>query len=244
MTAQTYAQIQAICGQALTRQAGPAITSFDALFTAEFPSAISYAENRIYREMPALAERASNASVSTANGVRTISFASLNPPLLVPEQLNLIVAGSRIQFYRTSLDFLNAYWPVTATVVTPSLTSQYGRYFTMQDAYTAIIAPTPDATYTAEIVGLFLPASLSATNTTTYLSNVYPELLTAGILVFLTGALTRNFGSQADEPQSAQSWEHQFQELLEAAKDEERRRRGLLPDFPTIPPPPQQGASA
>lgn len=238
MTAQTWTSLKKTVALALTQQQGLDLDTYGALFEAQFPQATSYAENRIYREIPMLAQRRADASLSTSSGDRTLDMSALSPPVLVVEQVSLITPastsnpalGTRVPYASVSLDFINMVWPVQATTQAPSLAWQGGRYFALQDAYTVVLAPTPDGVYFAEITGLFSPTPISAGNPSTYLSEVYPELLEAGCLVFLTGALTRNFGAQADEPKSAVSWEAQFRTLLQAAQGEERRRRGLLPD--------------
>jgi hypothetical protein len=103
----------------------------------------------------------------------------------------------------------------------------------MRDAFVMVISPTPDNAYTAEITGLFQPTPISEENPTTYLSTYYPDLLEVAILIFLAGALQRNFGAQSDDPRQAQAWEGQYQILVAGAKSEEMRRRGLSPDMPT-----------
>lgn len=237
MTTSTYATLKESTAIAFTQQTGLDLTTYGATFEAQFPNAISYAETRIYTEFPWLNERGTSLLYATTSGSRKID--ATGSTLILVEQLNLITPagqndpalGTRIPYAMASLDFINAVWPVEATTVTPSLTYQGGRYWAMLDAQTIVYAPTADAAYRAEIVGLFQPVSLSASNTTTYLSQFYPQLLQAGMCVFLSGALTRNFGAQADESGQAMAWESQFKMLLGAARDEERRRRGLAPDF-------------
>jgi hypothetical protein len=247
MTAQTYASIKQTVAIALTQQAGVDLTTYGATFEAQFPQAISYAETRIYQEIPMVAARTRDASLVTVAGDRRVSMAGLAQPFVVPEELYLITPalqtnpslGTRVRFDLVSVDFINFVWPNTPTTVTPSLSYQGGRYWALETNATILLAPTPDAVYTVDIIGLVQNTPLSADNTTTYLSTFYPALLEAGCLVFLAGALTRNFGAQSDEPQQAQSWESQFMKLLAAARYEEARRRGLAADMPV-----QQKAAA
>ena len=88
-----------------------------------------------------------------------------------------------------------------------------------------VFSPTTDKAYTAIIFGTFQVTPLSSGNPSTYLSNIYPDLLQAACMVFLTGALTRNFGAQADDPKMAVAWEEQYKSLLEGAVLQEQRRR-------------------
>lgn len=242
MAALNWTQLQQACAIALTRQQGAVINTYDTLFTTMFPFATSYAEDRINQEIPLLGNRQTvTAASATSSGQQDIAwtlFNSAGATLSVPEQLFIQNGGTNVPYTETSYDFIRVFWPVSATTVTPSLAYQGGRYWAAKDTTSLTVAPSPDGVYGVQVTGIYYPAPISAGNPTTYLSTNYPDLLTAGCLVYLSGALNRNFGAQADEPRMAVSWETQFQTLLAAAKDEERRRRGLKPDVPMPPPPP------
>lgn len=239
MTAQTYATLKKSTAIAFTQQQGIDLTTYSATFEVQFDEGISYAETRIYSEFPWLAARQTNTLYVTTAGSRTIDLSGSG--LMVPEQFNLIIpaatsdpaAGTRVPYAWASIDWIDSFWPTEASVVAPSLSYQGGRYWTLLDNQTAVYAPTAGAAYRLELRGLFQPAPLASVGTTTtYLSTYYPELLQAGICIFLAGGLTRNFGAQADETGQAMSWESQFVKLLAAARGEEVRRRGLQPDIP------------
>ena len=247
MVGQTWTSLQQSCAIAMGRLPNPVPASpvYDSLFVAQFPLATSYAETRIYHEIPFIASYLEDTSATTTAGSRIISLASTPLPLVSLEQIRLVVptatalpAGTMVPFDRVTLDFIDRYWPVEGATLTPSLTSQYGRYWALINDRTVAIAPTPDAAYQVKAGGLYQPAPISATNPSTYLSVSYPDLLQAGICVFLAGALNRNFGAQADESGQAMSWEALFQKELAPARAEEMRRRGLVPDSPMPPAPP------
>jgi len=67
------------------------------------------------------------------------------------------------------------------------------KYYAMWKETTIIMAPTPDQAYNVQLSYIYTPDHLSATNTTTYLSDNVPELLLYGTLVeaygFLKGPL-------------------------------------------------------
>jgi len=227
----------------------PATPVYDSLFLAQFPLATSYAEARIYHEMPFIASYAEDTSASTTAGSRLINLSATTLPLVTLEQIRLVVptssvlpAGTMVPFDRVTLDFIDRYWPVEGATLTPSLTSQYGRYWALVSDRTVAIAPTPDAVYQVKAGGLYQPAPISASNPSTYLSQQYPDLLQAGICMFLAGALNRNYGAQSDESGQAMSWEAVFQKELAPARAEEMRRRGLAPDMPMPAPPPSIAA--
>lgn len=247
MTSQTWTSLQSTL-LANTVKAQPVGGSYDAAivppdFANIFPQAVSYAENRIYRDLVLLATRQQNTTLTTMAGSRTVSLAAMaNPaggPIIVPEGFALVtpagdapVAGTRVPFDAATLDLIDQFWPTESATVTPSVNSFLPRLWALRDASTIVFAPTADAAYVIEITGLFQPTPMSANNPTTYLSTVYPELLEAACMIWLTGALLHNFGSQADDPKSAVSWEAQYQTLMASARMEEERRRGLRPDIP------------
>lgn len=241
MTPYTYATLQAQL-LANTVKAQPPYTTAPPDFAQEYPRSIAYAEQRIITDIPLLANRQQNTSLLTTGGSRTLSLASMvnnaGGPIIVPEGMALVVAGTRVPFDMASLDVIDIVWPVESLTVTPSIVDLASpRYWALRDANTIVYCPTADGAYTAEITGLFQPLTMSVTNTTTYLGNTYPALLEAACMVFLAGALLKNFGSQSDNPAQTMSWEHLYQQLMATAKAEELRRRGLAPERPSQPQP-------
>lgn len=241
MTAQTFSTLQATM-LANVVKAQPPYNVVPPDFAQIFSHALSYAETRIYTDIPLIANRQQNSSLMTSPGSRTIPLAgmvnTLGGPIILPEGFSLIANGARVPFDFASLDVIDLIWPVESVVVAPSI-SDWGvpRYWAMRDDHTIVYCPTADASYVAEITGLFQPTPMSATNPTTYVGNIYPQLLEAGCMVWLTGALLHNFGSQSDNPQRAMSWENTYQTLMHTAKAEEFRRRGLAPEHPSQPAP-------
>jgi hypothetical protein len=94
----------------------------------------------------------------------------------------------------------------------------------MKDQWTIILGPAPSAPYNIEILGTIRPVPLSPTNSQTFLTQYLPDLFTAASMVFMSG-YQRDFGSQSDNPQQAQSWENQYQLLFKSANAEEMRKR-------------------
>ena len=88
-----------------------------------------------------------------------------------------------LQFRDTS--FMSEFNPTGATGVP--------KYYSWWDQDTIVMAPTPDATYTIQLNYVLKPTGLSATTTTTYLSQQFPNGLLYACLVeaygFLKGPL-------------------------------------------------------
>lgn len=232
MAVQTWASIMQSCIVMLS-QAPPPYNNIPPDFVALFPQATSYAEERIYNEMVPLNQRTLNTSLTTIPAQRTLPLVGASQTIVTVEQFGLVypsgvtdpALGTVIYFDAGSLDVINLIWPQQSVTVDPSLAAWIGRYWCLQDAQTLVFSPPGPLGYTAAITGTFAPIPISEANATTYLSTFYPALLEAGCMVYLTGGLLRNFGSQADDPKMAMSWETQFKTLMSSAQLEEQRRR-------------------
>ena len=96
-------------------------------------------------------------------------------------------------------DGVSAYTTITAGVASP---------------YTI----TPSQNVTSRTIYAYVAGN------TTQLTNFFPDLFIAASMIFASG-YQRDFGSQSDNPQQAQSWESQYQTLIKSASTEEARKR-------------------
>ena len=232
MATQTWTTLQNSLAAMLSQAPSP-YTVLPADFVTLFPQATSYAEGLIYRDLVPLNERAQNTSLTTTAASRTLSLTPTSQLVLSVEGFSIIypatttnpALGTRYPFGATSLDVIDIIWPQESVTMDPSQADWIGRYWAMRDDKTIVFSPTLNGAYTVELTGNFAPVPISASNPTTYLSIVYPELLQAACMVFLTGALLRNYGSQSDDPKMALSWKGQYQDLLSSAVSEDQRRR-------------------
>jgi hypothetical protein len=262
VAALTWSTLQTTLQAIIARTPAP-WTFSDPAFNQLFPQSTSYAENRIYHEMPVLAQRDQDTSLTTTSGSRSISLHGTALPIVVPERLALITPsgstlanGTQVPFIPVSLDFIDLWWPNQSLTWAPA--SALAAYWCIQGGVSGadfispnvVIAPTPDAAYKVVLTGLFQQEAISEDNPQTYLSTVYPECMLAACMIFLSGALLRNYGSagapsQPDEAGMPIHWEGQFGRLIESAKAEEMRRRGQgalpftqPPSAPGMPGPP------
>lgn len=235
MAAQTWDSIQTTL-LAATVKAQPPYGIAPPDFAAMLPQATSYAEGRIFTDIPMLGHRQSNTSLSTVAGNNTLDLLTmtntLGGPIIVPESFYLITPDGKAPFLRSSTFVINSVWPNSTDMATPSPLSFLPAYWAMIDNHTIIYAPTADAAYSVQIDGLYQPTPISPTQQTTYVSTTYPALLESACMVFLSGWLLHNYGPKASNPEQARSFEADYQALMEPAKAEEIRRRGLMPDFP------------
>lgn len=232
MAAQTWTTLQTSLMVMLEQGSAP-YNVIPSDFATLLPQATSYAEQRIYREMVPLNERGENTAFTTTAGLRYVSLTGAAQAVLSVESFALIYpagtttasAGTRILFDAASLDVIDIVWPQSSVTMDPSQADWIGRYWAMLDDHTIVFSPTVGAAYTILLTGNFAPVPISVTNPTTYLSTIYPELLQAACMVWLAGALQRNFGASADDAKMALSWESTYKELLASAVAEEQRRR-------------------
>lgn len=193
-------------------------------FVNIFPRSIEYAENRINREIVFVADRVEETTLAFTANSRELNLSGGTPIVIVVEGLAAVSGGARYTFHPGSLDLIDVIWPDPTLAV--DLTTYVGElYWAQKDADTIVVSPTPNASLAAVVTGIFRPAYISATNTTDYISDNYPELLVAACMIFMSGYV-RNFGAQADTPKMAQSWEEQYKTLYMSAALEEQRRRG------------------
>lgn len=87
-----------------------------------------------------------------------------------------------------------------------------------------LLGPTPDIAYTFSAYATERQATLSATNTTTFISTQLPDLFWAATMIFFAG-YNRNFGALSDDPRQAVSWSAEYQRLLKSAAVEEARKK-------------------
>jgi hypothetical protein len=107
-----------------------------------------------------------------------------------------------------------------------SFTANRGQpqYFVPFNDNLFLVGPFSDATYYVEIVGTYRPASLSSTNTTTFISLYLPDVFIMASMIYIS-AYQRNFGRANDDPQMAITYESQYQALLKSAMMEENRKK-------------------
>lgn len=218
----------------------------DALFTSILPSIIDYAEQRCYTDLNLLATTvADTSSTVTAN---TRSFTLPVPAggyFLTLQYINIatpagssVISGQRNSVSPASRRMIDYLYPYETSQTTPSVPVLYA----MQTDTIIILGPAPDAAYAIEVIGTIRPTALSSANTTTILSTYFPQLLITASMVFASG-YQKNFGSQADDPKMAVSWESQYISLLRSAQTQEVRKK-YNQTFPgTLQTPPTSGGT-
>lgn len=201
------------------------VSQTDSNFVAILPMMITYAENRIYRDLDLLSTVTANTSFSTVANNRNVILP--DGTFVTYQEVNVITpagqtnpnasGATRTALLPTTKEFLNQVYNSGTTATIPA-------YFAPLSQNQLILGPWPDANYTLEIVGTIRPASMSSTNPTTYISLYLPDVFIMASMIYVS-AYQRNFGRQSDDPQMAQSYENQYQALLKSAGVEEFRKK-------------------
>jgi hypothetical protein len=198
----------------------------DPNFLIILPQTITYAENRIYRDLDFLFT--STTYVGTLNaGNRNLTIPE--GTFVVSEQINVITpvgqsnpngsAATRNPCLPTTKEFLDA-------VYGSSVAAYRGvpRYFVPFNDNVFLFGPVPDQAYSVELVGTYRPDSLSTVNTETFISKYLPDVFIMASMIYISG-YQRNFGRANDDPQMAVTYESQYNALLKGAAVEEARKK-------------------
>jgi hypothetical protein len=197
------------------------VPSTDANYQTELPIIIDIAEQECYRELQLLDTIVRDSSATLTANSRNFTFPQ---HFVVSESINVFTPVStktnRLTLVPTTREVIDTIYGNEAATTSPSIP----HYYAMITDQTIIVGPPPDAAYTVEVIGTVRPTPLSATNTTTYLTEYLPDLFFAASMVVGAGYLN-NFGAQSDNPQMASSWKGVFDALLASANKEEEQKR-------------------
>jgi len=210
---------------ALTVISSNILVNGDANFGPIAPGMIDYSEQRIYREGDFLSTYITDVSTNVVANSRVFNYPTSIGTFLVIDQMYVITPvtafssnGTRVPLQVASKHFIDNVYPSNATSVgVPT-------YFAPATATSCLLGPVPDQSYNIEVIGTQRPTPLSSANSSTFLTNTLPDLFIAASMIFASGYM-RNFGSQADDAQMAQSWSGQYDKLFASAGMEEQRKK-------------------
>ena len=173
---------------------------------------IENAEFRILRDV----DSDNNKRYVTANLVSGTRFIDTPDNLLVIRSAQIVdsdgVGASNnrdfLQYRDTS--FMSEFNPAESTGVP--------KYYSNWDQNTIVVAPTPNATYTIQVNYILKPDGLSSTNTTTYLSQQFPNGL-------LYACLVEAFSFLKGPNDLLQLYEGKYKQVVEGFSIEQMGRR-------------------
>ena len=196
-----------------------AIPSTDANFLAALPQIIDDAEQRLYRELDLVSASVVATGSATPNS-RTFAIPQGSGHIVVVDQI-MVLDGSSIRHsvLPATRDGIDTLFPSNSAPTSLC----YPRYFARVDDTNVLWGPAPDSAYTVEVVGTIRPSPLSASNTSTFLTQYLSDVFFAAAMVSAAGYM-RNFGAMADDPKMALTWKAEYQEKLASARKEELRK--------------------
>ena len=173
---------------------------------------IENAEFRIFRDI----DSDNNRRYATANLITSDRFISRPAGLLIVRSAQIVDSdGSSepdnrefLQYRDTS--FMSEFNPTGGTGVP--------KYYSLWDEQNIVVAPTPDATYEIQLNYILKDPGLSSTNTTTYISQNFPNGL-------LYACLVEAYGFLKGPADMIQFYEGKYKQALEGFSVEQMGRR-------------------
>lgn len=198
----------------------------DTNFAGIMPAIIDYAEGRLYRELDLPVASVVDTSVTISSGVRSMFLSTSQGTLLVVETVNLLIPSSAGPTTATRVPLTPVSKAVVDAVYPSAASSNCGQpeFFARIGDTQLLLGPTPDQAYGSEVYATVRPSALSATNSSTWLTQNLPELMLAACMISAAGYM-RDFGSQSDNPQMAQSWQGQYDNLMKSANIDSARMK-------------------
>jgi hypothetical protein len=197
----------------------------DALFTTLWPSLLSDAETRILRDLDMLISR-KYAQTSFAASAPGNARLGLPTDCLVIRELAYYTPVATTTVYipleRKTESYIKDYWRNRSLTGLP-------KYFCDLGSAQALVAPSPNGAYAVEAAYTYRPPSLAVAapgdgTQTTYIATFHADLLFQACMVEVAG-FKKNYGSMADDPQQAVSWNARYAVTLASAQMEEGRRK-------------------
>ena len=173
---------------------------------------IENAEFRIFRDI----DSDNNRRYATANLITSDRFISRPAGLLIVRSAQIVNSdGSSepdnrefLQYRDTS--FMSEFNPTGGTGVP--------KYYSLWDEQNIVVAPTPDATYEIQLNYILKDPGLSSTNTTTYISQNFPNGL-------LYACLVEAYGFLKGPQDLLQLYEQKYKQVVEGFSIEQMGRR-------------------
>lgn len=170
------------------------------------PNMINRAEERLTKDLDDYG-LVSYTSVAVSSGNNLVT---LPTGTRVIKNFNFNSNGSKINLLLRTDEFINDYWPVSASTSEP-------KYYARRNNTTVLIAPTPASTYDAQVVYVSRPVTLSSVAPDNYFSDYcYDALFYASMVEAMI--------FQKDYP-TAGFFEQRYGQSLQMLQNQSRRNR-------------------
>ena len=173
---------------------------------------IEDAEFRILRDI----DSDNNRRYDTANLIVNDRFIGRPAGLLVVRSAQIVDSQGSSQ--PNNREFLQYRDTSFMSEFNPTEDTGVPKYYSLWDESTIVVAPTPDATYTIQLNYILKDESLSSTNTTTYISQNFPNGL-------LYACLVEAYGFLKGPQDLLQLYEQKYKQVVEGFSIEQMGRR-------------------
>ena len=112
-------------------------------------------------------------SIALTSGTNTFTLPSNTR---VIKNIHIEESGSKIGLLQRTDEFINDYWPVSASTGTP-------KYYARKTNTNIVFAPTASTTYSGELVYVVKPSALTSTNQNNYYSDFCYDALFYGCMI-------------------------------------------------------------
>jgi hypothetical protein len=179
----------------------------DAQTLAKIPTFIMLAEQVIASEIKFLG------NLTVNNSTMVIGEAVIAKPARWHKtvSMNVVVAGERQPVFLRKYEYLREYWPDATATSVPA-------YYADYDYTHWLVAPTPAAAYTFEILYYQRLQPLDDTNQTNWFTEYAPQALLYGALLQAMPFLKND--------ERIPMWQAQYQQIIQTLKTEDVQRMG------------------
>tara|TARA_R110000851_G_scaffold79894_1_gene176055 strand:+ start:2133 stop:2783 length:651 start_codon:yes stop_codon:yes gene_type:complete len=173
---------------------------------------IENAEFRILRDV----DSDSNRRYDTANLITSDRFIGRPAGLLIVRSAQIVDSQGSSQ--PNNREFLQYRDTSFMSEFNPTEDTGVPKYYSLWDEQNIVVAPTPDATYTIQLNYILKDPGLSSTNTTTYISQNFPNGL-------LYACLVEAYGFLKGPQDLLQLYEQKYKQVVEGFSIEQMGRR-------------------
>jgi len=173
---------------------------------------IENAEFRILRDV----DSNSNRRYDTANLITSDRFIGRPAGLLIVRSAQIVDSQGSSQ--PNNREFLQYRDTSFMSEFNPTEDTGVPKYYSLWDEQNIVVAPTPDATYTIQLNYILKDPGLSSTNTTTYISQNFPNGL-------LYACLVEAYGFLKGPQDLLQLYEQKYKQVVEGFSIEQMGRR-------------------
>jgi hypothetical protein len=185
-------------------------------FSAYIPKMINRVEERLTKSLDDYGLVTTTSITLTANE----NILTLPSNTRTVKNIHIKDSGTKINLLQRTDEFINDYWPVSASTGTP-------KYYAKRTNTNVIFAPTASATYSGELVYVSRPTTLTSVNDTNYFTDFCYDALFYGCMVEALDFM-KNYSV-------TQIYEQKYQDAVGLLRNQARRTRRDDMEAPASP---------